>query len=303
MAVQIAQRTLEDLGTRKCSARSPTVAAPNQEGSGRSPGRSSDTEEEVAEALELVAETRRLAQEQFSLPLGGVTDLRGALELSIQGGPARAPRTDRRGAVALAFVRTREALEERQHVVPRARRALAAAAPAGVARDHAGPELRGRRRDLRSGQPRAEARRGTVPRAAPAHQGPLDELLHDEKFAANLREGYFTRPQRPLRGAGARPTPRRGAGHRPQRQPVGADALRRAAGDDRHGQRSGHRRSRWCSRRSARILAGAVRPGRQREADRVRRASRRWRARRGRGGGALGGRLDAHAPDVRRSGG
>ncbi|MGZ3459936.1 MAG: endonuclease MutS2, partial [Archangium sp.] len=119
MTVQIAQRTLEDLGFADV-LRALAHRCRTEPGRERALARPFlDTEEEVSEALELVAEARRLTQEQFSLPLGGVTDLRGALELASKGGLLEPRQLIAAVQLLFAFVRTREALEERQHVVSR----------------------------------------------------------------------------------------------------------------------------------------------------------------------------------------
>ncbi len=86
MSVQIAQRTLEDLGfaevLRALAHRCRT--APGKERAAVRPFL--DTEDQVTDALSLVAEARLLSQEQFSLPLGGVSDLRDAVNRSSKGG-------------------------------------------------------------------------------------------------------------------------------------------------------------------------------------------------------------------------
>lgn len=86
MTVQISEKTLEDLGfadvlralTQRCRTepgRERVLARPFL-----------DTAEQVSEALALVAESRALSQEQFSLPLGGVVDLRIPVGHAAKGG-------------------------------------------------------------------------------------------------------------------------------------------------------------------------------------------------------------------------
>ena len=190
--MQISQRTLDDLGfadvLRALAHRCRT--APGKERALARPFL--DSREAVADALTLVEEARRLGQEQFSLPLGGVTDLRAAMGRAEKGGLLEPRELIASAQLLLAFVRAREALEEREHQVPAmaaiARRlpeleSLAARIdrcfePDGEISDRASPEIR-------------EAR----DRARGLHRsimGRLDKLLHDETFLPNLRETYYT---------------------------------------------------------------------------------------------------------------
>ena len=68
--------------------------------------------EEVAEALALVDEARFLSQQQFSLPLGGVTDLRTAVGHAEKGGILEPRQLIDAAQLLFAFARTREALDE-----------------------------------------------------------------------------------------------------------------------------------------------------------------------------------------------
>ncbi|SEU25798.1 DNA mismatch repair protein MutS2 [Myxococcus fulvus] len=192
MTVQISQKTLEDLGfgdvlralTQRCRTepgRERVLARPFL-----------DTAEQVSEALALVGEARTLSQEQFSLPLGGVVDLRIHVGHASKGGTLE-PRQLIDGAQLLfAFVRTREALDERRERVPRlmdiarrlplleslARRIDQCFEPDGEISDRASPELREARDRARGLHRRIKSR--------------LDEMLHDTGFVAKLRENYYT---------------------------------------------------------------------------------------------------------------
>lgn len=193
MAVQIAQRTLEDLGFAEV-LRALAQRCRTEPGRERAQARPFlDSAEQVAEALALVAEARRLAQEeQFSLPLGGVADMRSAVELASKGGMLEPRQLIASAQLLFAFVRTREALEEREERVPRlatiARRLPELESLAlridrsfeadGELSDRASPELKEARDRARGLHRRIKSR--------------LEELLHDEKFLPNLRENYFT---------------------------------------------------------------------------------------------------------------
>ena len=192
MSVQIAQRTLEDLGfaemLRALAHRCRT--APGKERALARPFL--DNEDQVSDALALVNEARSLSQEQFSLPLGGVSDLRDALNRASKGGMLEPRDLIASAQLLYAMARTRESLEEREEAVPMmatlARRlpmleALASRIdrsfePDGTISDRASPELKGAR-DRASGLHRRIKSR-------------LDELLHDEGFIPKLRENYYT---------------------------------------------------------------------------------------------------------------
>ena len=192
MSVQIAQRTLEDLGfadvLRALAHRCRT--APGKERAQARPFL--DTEDQVTDALSLVAEARLLSQEQFSLPLGGVSDLRDAVNRASKGGMLEPRDLIASAQLLYAFARTREALEEREESVPMlatlsrrlpmletlASRIDRCFEPDGTISDRASPELK-EARDRASGLHRRIKTR-------------LDELLHDEGFIPKLRENYYT---------------------------------------------------------------------------------------------------------------
>ncbi len=119
MTVQISQRTLEDLGFPEV-LRALTQRCRTEPGRERALGRPFlDTAEEVGEALALVAEARTLSQDQFSLPLGGVVDLRTAVGHAEKGGLLEPRQLIDAAQLLFAFARTREALDERKERIPR----------------------------------------------------------------------------------------------------------------------------------------------------------------------------------------
>ena len=192
MTVQISQRTLEDLGFSEV-LRALTQRCRTEPGRERVLARPFlDTPEQVAEALALVTEARTLSQEQFSLPLGGVVDLRTAIGHAAKGGMLEPRQLIDSAQLLFAFVRTREALDERKERVPRlmeiarrlpmlesmARRIDQCFEPDGEISDRASPELREARERARGLHRRIKSR--------------LDEMLHDESFLPKLRENYYT---------------------------------------------------------------------------------------------------------------
>ncbi|MBS1151303.1 MAG: mismatch repair protein MutS, type 2 family protein [Myxococcaceae bacterium] len=147
---------------------------------------------EVLESLALTAEARTLRTEPLLLPLGGLTEIRPSLERASKGALLE-PRELMAVTHALfAFERTSEALQARKDRLPGlnaigkalpdldalATRLERSIEPSGEVSDRASPALK-EARDHARGLHRAIKAR-------------LDRLLHDEKFAANLREGYFS---------------------------------------------------------------------------------------------------------------
>lgn len=192
ITVQISQRTLEDLGFSEV-LRALTQRCRTEPGRERVLARPfHDTEEEVTEALALVDEARFLSQQQFSLPLGGATDLRTAVGHAEKGGILEPRQLIDAAQLLFAFARTREALDERREKVPRlveisrrlpfleamARRIDQCFEPDGEISDRASPELKEARDRARGLHRRIKTR--------------LDELLHDEAFIPKLRENYYT---------------------------------------------------------------------------------------------------------------
>ncbi|RKH60954.1 endonuclease MutS2 [Corallococcus aberystwythensis] len=192
MTVQISQRTLEDLGFSEV-LRALTQRCRTEPGRERVLARPFlDTEADVTEALALVDEARFLSQQQFSMPLGGVTDLRTAVGHAEKGGVLEPRQLIDAAQLLFAFARTREALDERKEHLPRlveiskrlpfleamARRLDQCFEPDGTISDRASPELREARDRARGLHRRIKTR--------------LDELLHDETFTLKLRENYYT---------------------------------------------------------------------------------------------------------------
>ncbi len=193
MAVQIAQRTLEDLGYAEV-LRALAQRCHTQPGRERALARPFlDSEQDVADALTLVGEARTLIQqEQFALSLGGLADLRDAINRASKGGMLEPRDLINAAQLLFAFARTREALEEREDKAPAmaaisrrlpmmegmANRIDRSFEPDGTLSDRASPELK-EARDRTSGLHRRIKSR-------------LDELLHDENFLPKLRENYYT---------------------------------------------------------------------------------------------------------------
>ena len=137
-------------------------------------------------------EARALLQEQVSLPLGGVADIRGSVERAEKGGLLEPRELTGCAQTLFAFSRAREALGERSGLVPRlsfvgqrlpdlerlAVRIDRCFEADGEISERASPALKEARDRIR-GLHRAIKSR-------------LDSLLHDEKFLTNLRESYYT---------------------------------------------------------------------------------------------------------------
>lgn len=137
-------------------------------------------------------EARALLQEQLSLPLGGVADIRGAVERAEKGGLLEPRELTGCAQTLFAFGRTREVLAEKSGLLPRlafvgqrlpdlerlAVRIDRCFEADGEISERASPALKEARDRIR-GLHRAIKSR-------------LDTLLHDEKFLLNLRESYYT---------------------------------------------------------------------------------------------------------------
>ncbi len=147
---------------------------------------------EVEAALSLVAEARTLSEQQLSLPLSNVVDVRDACDRATKGGMLEPRELLAVSQVLFASERIREALEEREHqapglaviarrlplLVPLATRIESSFEPSGELADRASPALR-------EARDRVRGLHGTI-------KTRLDRLLHDEKFVVNLRESYFS---------------------------------------------------------------------------------------------------------------
>jgi DNA mismatch repair protein MutS2 len=190
--VRLSPRTLDDLAFPEVLA-ALAQRCRTPEGRTRALGRPLlDAPEDVARSLAQVGEARMLLQAQLSLPLGGVGEIRGAVERAEKGGLLEPRELVATARTLFAFARTREALSER---------ATSAPLLAGVAERL--PELE----KLAARVDRCFETDGEVSeRASPAlkeardhirglHRAiktRLDGLLHDERFVGNLREGYYT---------------------------------------------------------------------------------------------------------------
>ncbi len=190
--MEIAQRTLEDLGFAEVT-RALAQRCRSEVGKQRALARPFlGNAAEVLDALARVEDARRLHDQQYSLPLGSLLDVRGPLERAAKSAMLEPKDLLGIAQMLLAFVRTREALEEREGLVPRltvigrrlplledlARRVDRCFESSGEISDRATPELQEARDRVRG-----------LHRSI---KGKLDGMLHDERFLGNLREGYYT---------------------------------------------------------------------------------------------------------------
>lgn len=146
----------------------------------------------VLTALDLVAQARALRQEPLSLPIGGLKDVRPAVEQAGKGGMLEPRALLEICQCLFAFERTADVLRERSERYPglhaqgqrlpllgklatRLDRSIEAS---GEISDRASPALRDAREHARGLHRRIRQR--------------LDELLRDTKFSANLREAYYS---------------------------------------------------------------------------------------------------------------
>lgn len=188
----VAPRTLEDLGfpevltalARRCRTPGGQERAQTR--------RFLDTREEVELALEKIRQARVLSEQQLSLPFGGFGELRPSLERAEKSGLLEPRELIALAQALFAFVRVREALDERvslvpilaeiarglPHLEPLARAIDRCFEADGEISDRASPELK-EARDRARGLHRAIKAR-------------LDQMLHDEKFVVNLRERYYS---------------------------------------------------------------------------------------------------------------
>ena len=185
-------RTLEDLAFPEVLAalgqRCRTAA-----GRSRALGRSFlDDAAAIRESLARVDEARGLLQAQVSLPLGGVADIRAAVERAEKGGLLEPRELVACAQTLFAFGRTREALAEQAAAAPRlafigqrlpdleklAARIDRCFEADGEISERASPALKEARDRIR-GLHRAIKSR-------------LDGMLHDERFLVHLRESYYT---------------------------------------------------------------------------------------------------------------
>jgi DNA mismatch repair protein MutS2 len=190
--VHFSPRTLEDIAFPEVLAalghRCRTAAGRN-----RALARSFlDDASAVREALARVDEARALLQEKVSLPLGGVADIRGAVERAEKGGLLEPRELTGCAQTLFAFSRTRQALAEKSGLVPRLAfvgQRLPDLERLAVRIDHcfeADGEISER------ASPALKEARDRIRGLHRAIKSRLDTLLHDEKFLLNLRESYYT---------------------------------------------------------------------------------------------------------------
>ncbi len=148
--------------------------------------------DEVLRSLELIAQTRRLRQEPLSLPIGGLKDVRAGVEQAAKGGMLEPRALLETCQCLFAFERTADVLRERQEryaglyelarqlplLGKLATKLDRAIEPSFEISDRASPALRDAREHARGLHRRIRQR--------------LDELLRDTRFAATLRESYYS---------------------------------------------------------------------------------------------------------------
>lgn len=188
----VSERTLRDLGFTQLRHALATRCR-TEPGRARANGRAFlDEPEEVCEALAVIEEARRLSEQQLSMPLGNVVDIRDGCERASKGGMLEPRELIAVSQVLFAFDRVRETLEEHAHLAPRlevvsrrlpqlmplATKIETSFEPSGELADRASVALR-------EARDRVRGLHGTI-------KTRLDRLLHDEKFVANLRESYFS---------------------------------------------------------------------------------------------------------------
>lgn len=190
--MNVAPKTLSDLGFHEV-LRSLSERCRTPMGRERALARPFlDSQEEVENALALVAESRALLQEQISLPFGGLEDIREPVERSEKRAMLEPKELLAISRVLFAFGRARAIFEDRDETQPGlcvvarglpevetlARRIDRCFEPDGEIADRASPGLK-------------EAR----DRARGLHRnikGRLDTMLADVQFQANLRESYYS---------------------------------------------------------------------------------------------------------------
>ena len=177
----------------------------------------------------------------MSFPLGGVADIRGSVERAEKGGLLEPRELTACAQTLFAFSRTREVLARKRRDGAAAGLRGPATARSRKARGAHRPVLRGRRGDLRAGQPGPQGSPGSHPGTAPGHQVTAGRNAPRRALPAIPARELLHPPEQPVRGAGAGPGTGGGARHRPQREPVRTDALRRARVAGGHRQRPGHR--------------------------------------------------------------
>lgn len=186
------ERTLRDLGYAEILS---ALASRCRTDPGRARAQARpflDSAASVSAALSLVEEARRLAEQQLSIPVGNVLDVRDACERAAKNAMLEPRELVSVSQVLFAFEGVREALEARHGMAPRlaeisrrlpllvplASRIEDSFEPSGELSDRASPALR-------EARDRVRGLHGTI-------KTRLDRMLHDEKFLGNLREGYYS---------------------------------------------------------------------------------------------------------------
>lgn len=150
------------------------------------------TRDEVQASLSLVEEARALKSEPITLPITGIADVRVSLDRASKGGMLEPRELMNVCQVLFSFERSHELLIERRDRLPGlatlgrrlpvlnklATRLDRSFEASGEISDRASTDLRDARERARGLHRRIRTR--------------LDELLHDEKFNDNLREGYYS---------------------------------------------------------------------------------------------------------------
>jgi len=152
-----------------------------------------DGPDAVTRSLARIEEARALlTDDDFSLPLGGISDLVPPVERAAKGAALEPRELIAISQMLFAFIRIKEALESRFEQAPQlgaiaqalpeleqlASRIDRCFEPTGEISDRASPELREARGRARSLHENIKAK--------------IERLLRDDKFAPNLREPYFT---------------------------------------------------------------------------------------------------------------
>ncbi|MFT3708671.1 MAG: Smr/MutS family protein [Archangium sp.] len=152
-----------------------------------------ESRDEVQSALVLAEEARALKNEPITLPISGITDVRGSIDRASKAGMLEPRELIAVCQVLFSFERCNEILVDRRERFP-GLGALGRRLPvlsklatrldrsfessSGEISDRASSDLRDAREKARGLHKRIRSR--------------LDELLRDEKFTENLREGYYS---------------------------------------------------------------------------------------------------------------
>src|SRR5215467_3292376 len=191
--MQLTDRTLADLGFAEI-ARAVGSRCQSEPGKQRAMALGFlDGPDAVTRSLARIEEARALlTDDDFSLPLGGISDLVPPVERAAKGAALEPRELIAISQMLFAFIRIKEALESRFEQAPQlgaiaqalpeleqlASRIDRCFEPTGEISDRASPELREARGRARSLHENIKAK--------------IERLLRDDKFAPNLREPYFT---------------------------------------------------------------------------------------------------------------